>query len=110
MMLLEEHRTTGGSLSANGPYTVVENIPMEEETGVTAIAFTLPEILRQWGGRIREIQLDSACKFEQITTTPSNSLSLDGFLGNTNGSRFEVFALLGETYGSGPSGKNILSR
>ena len=98
-MLLEEHRTTGGPLSGN--YTVVEPIPIEEETGVTAIAFTLPEILRQWGGRIREIQLDSTCKFEQITTTPSINLSLDGLLGNTNGSRFEIFALLGETYGSG---------
>lgn len=78
-MLLEEHRTlpSGGSLS--GCYTVVEPIPIEEETGVTAIAFALPEILRQWGGRIREIQLDSACEFEQINhdTAPSNSLSPD---------------------------------
>jgi hypothetical protein len=65
MMLLEEHRgdrTSGGSFS--GLYTVVEPIPIMEETGVTAIAFTLPEILRQWGGRIREIQLDSACKYK----------------------------------------------
>ena len=68
-ILLEEHRsrrseTSGGTLS--GIYSVVEPIPIEEETGITAIAFTLPEILRQWGGRIREIQLDSACEFEQI--------------------------------------------
>jgi hypothetical protein len=69
-MLLEEHRSDrtsshGGSLS--GLYTVVEPIPIVEETGVTAIAFTLPEILRQWGGRIREIQLDSACEFDYCT-------------------------------------------
>lgn len=68
MMLLEEHRgdrtsgQSGGSFSGLSSYMVVEPIPIMEETGVTAIAFILPEILRQWGGRIREIQLDSACK------------------------------------------------
>ena len=53
---------------------MVEPIPIEEETGVTAIAFTLPEILRQWGGRIREIQLDSesASEFEQNISTAPN--------------------------------------
>jgi hypothetical protein len=68
--LLEEHRTSSSKSggSSSGLYMVVEPIPIEEETGVTAIAFTLPGILRQWGGRIREIQLDSACEFEQITT------------------------------------------
>ena len=32
-------------------YTV-QSIPLHEEAGFTAIAFSLPEILRQWGGRI----------------------------------------------------------
>jgi hypothetical protein len=63
-MLLEEHSASGESLS--GLYTVVEPIPIEEETGVTAIAFTLPEMLCQWGGHIREIQLDSAFEFGQL--------------------------------------------
>lgn len=44
----------------------VENIPLHEEEGFTAIAFALPEMLRQWGGRIREIALDSTCKFNVI--------------------------------------------
>jgi hypothetical protein len=60
-MLLEECSASGESLS--GLYTVVEPIPIEEETGVTAIAFTLPEMLHQWGGCIHKIQLDSACEF-----------------------------------------------
>jgi MULE transposase domain len=67
-------------LGQKGLY-VVQPIPLHEEPGFTAIAFALPEVLRQWGGRIREVALDSAW--------------------NTNGSRFEVYALLGEIYGSG---------
>ena len=72
-MLLEEHCTSCGNLG--GLYTVVEAILLEEETGVTAIAFTLPEILHQLGVHIREIQLDSACEFEQITTASKQSKS-----------------------------------
>ena len=67
-------------LGQKGLY-VVQPIPLHEEPGFTAIAFALPEVLCQWGGRIREVALDSAW--------------------NTNGSRFEVYALLGEIYGSG---------
>ncbi|KAK1221042.1 hypothetical protein PQX77_016154 [Marasmius sp. AFHP31] len=46
-----------------------------------AIAFSLVPLLRQWCGTIREISLDSAW--------------------NTNKARFEIYALLGEIYGSG---------
>ena len=60
---------------------VVSPIPLPEILGFEALAFALPQILRQWGGRLREIALDSAF--------------------NTNGSRFEVFALMGEIHGSG---------
>jgi len=67
-------------LGQKGLY-VVQPIPLHDEPGFTAIAFALPEVLWQWGGRIREVALDSAW--------------------NTNGSRFEVYALLGEIYGSG---------
>ncbi|KAJ7046237.1 hypothetical protein C8F04DRAFT_876143, partial [Mycena alexandri] len=56
-------------------------IPLPDVPGVTAIAFSLPNILREVGGRVRELSLDSAW--------------------DTNGSRYEVFALLGEVYGSG---------
>ena len=66
-MLLDEHRSkSSGRSHGSGLYSVVEPMLLEEENGVTAIAFTLPDILRQWAGRIREIQLDSACEFEQI--------------------------------------------
>lgn len=51
---------------------MVQPIPLHEEPGFTALAFSLPQILRQWGGRIREIALDSACEcsllfFEKCT-------------------------------------------
>ena len=77
-------------------YTV-KPIPITLEYGVTAIAFTLPHFLQQYGGQIRELALDSTCKFklEQI------GCHTHSFKVNTNGSRYEVFALLGEVYGAG---------
>jgi hypothetical protein len=41
----------------------IQSIPLREEPGITAIAFCLPQILREVGGRVRELSLDSACKF-----------------------------------------------
>jgi hypothetical protein len=57
-ILIEEAAQSHGVM--NGLYTV-QPIPLHEEAGFTALAFALPEILRQWGGRVREISLDSAC-------------------------------------------------
>ncbi|KAJ7689078.1 hypothetical protein B0H14DRAFT_2420865 [Mycena olivaceomarginata] len=65
------------------PLYTVESIPLPDVPDFTAIAFCLPNILREVGGRVRELSLDSACESD------------------TNGSRYEVFALLGEMYGSG---------
>lgn len=56
-ILLEEFRKS----SKPGLYTV-EPIQLAEEPGVSALAFALPDLLRQFGGRIRELALDSACK------------------------------------------------
>lgn len=55
-ILLEEFRKP----SSDRMYTV-EPIPVEQGEGITVIAFALPENLRQWGGRLRELQLDSTC-------------------------------------------------
>ena len=44
----------------------VEEVPLHEEEGFTAISFVLPEILAKWGGKIREIQVDSACKVDSF--------------------------------------------
>lgn len=55
-ILLEEAAQTSESL-----YQVHE-IPLPEVEGYTVLAFALPNVLRQWGGRIRELALDSACK------------------------------------------------
>jgi hypothetical protein len=56
-LLLEEAKTTG-------PHSlyVVKPIPLHSEDGIIAIAFALPDVLCQWGGRIREVALDSACE------------------------------------------------
>ena len=56
-VLLEEAWESG----KHGLYTV-EPIPLEEEAGFKAIAFTLPDLLRKFGGRVQELSLDSACK------------------------------------------------
>ncbi|RDX40007.1 hypothetical protein OH76DRAFT_1366849 [Lentinus brumalis] len=76
-ILLDEAKAGGSHAEL---YTV-EAVDLPEVEGFTALAFALPNILRKWGGRIREIALDSAW--------------------NTNGSGFELYALLGEVYGSG---------
>jgi hypothetical protein len=56
-ILIEE-----ASRNLNSLYSV-ESVPLHKEEGFTVIAFALPEILRQWGGRIREVALDSTCRF-----------------------------------------------
>lgn len=43
-------------------FTQAEPIPLPDIEGYKAIAFSLPDIIRQWGSHIREISLDSACK------------------------------------------------
>ncbi|KAF5366172.1 hypothetical protein D9758_005759 [Tetrapyrgos nigripes] len=55
------------------------NLPTVD--GYSGIAFSLPDVLQRFGGTVREVSLDSAW--------------------NTNGSRYELYALLGEVYGSG---------
>lgn len=62
-ILIEEASKKGPG--PGGMYKVTP-IPLNEETGFTAIAFSLPEMLRKWGGTIREISLDSACQFFKI--------------------------------------------
>ncbi|KAF5347071.1 hypothetical protein D9758_011667 [Tetrapyrgos nigripes] len=42
-----------------GNYTI-EQVLLPEQPGVTAIAFIIPDMLKQWAGRICEIALDSA--------------------------------------------------
>ena len=56
-ILIEEVSRNRNSLYTVGP------IPLYHEEGFTAIAFTLPEIMHQWGGRIWEAVLDSTCRW-----------------------------------------------
>jgi hypothetical protein len=44
------------------PFYRAEAIPLPDLEGFTAIAFALPEPLKKFGGRIRELVADSACK------------------------------------------------
>ncbi|KAK1222979.1 hypothetical protein PQX77_014179 [Marasmius sp. AFHP31] len=82
-ILIKEASQLQHSAESNKQIYEVESItlPDDPSDGFTAIAFSLVPLLRQWHGTIREISLDSAW--------------------NTNKSRFEIFALLGEVYGSG---------
>ncbi|KAL1744255.1 hypothetical protein HDZ31DRAFT_39152 [Schizophyllum fasciatum] len=59
----------------------VQAIPLPRHDGINALAFSVPEAAHKWGGKIREIALDSAW--------------------NTNGSGYEIYAILGEVHGSG---------
>jgi hypothetical protein len=66
-ILLEEAFTksdseTRSSTDKNLNTYSVEPIPVHDEPGFTAIAFSLPEVLRKWGGKVRELSLDSACQ------------------------------------------------
>ncbi|KAJ7787808.1 hypothetical protein B0H14DRAFT_2399159 [Mycena olivaceomarginata] len=80
-ILLDEFRSPAPMTGLNEGLYSVEPIPLALEHGFTAIAFALPKLLCETGGRIRELSLDSAW--------------------NTNGSRYEIYALLGEVYRSG---------
>jgi hypothetical protein len=56
--LLEEGQTKGGlGMYEAGP------IPLYAEDGFSGLAWMLPEMLQQWGSRIREVSLDSTCAF-----------------------------------------------
>ncbi|THU89116.1 hypothetical protein K435DRAFT_678583 [Dendrothele bispora CBS 962.96] len=74
-ILLKEHQEKKG----NG-YSVADVILPNIE-GYSGVAFSLPDILAKWGGQVREVAMDSAW--------------------NTNGCHYELYALLGEVFGSG---------
>ncbi|KAJ6522810.1 hypothetical protein DFH09DRAFT_1330397 [Mycena vulgaris] len=81
ILLDEFSRSKPDPKTGKKPLYSVEPIQLTGEPGFTAIAFALPQLLREVGGRVRELSLDSAW--------------------DTNGSGYEVYALLGEVYGSG---------
>lgn len=56
-MLLDKGQTAG----ALGTYRI-EPITLHSEAGFDALAFALPDMLLKFGGRIREISIDSACE------------------------------------------------
>ncbi|KLO05591.1 hypothetical protein SCHPADRAFT_988086, partial [Schizopora paradoxa] len=67
--------------AADGQLSKIESLFLAQEPGHVALSFAFPGHLERWADRIREISMDSAW--------------------NTNGSSYELFALLGETYGKG---------
>ncbi|KDQ08348.1 hypothetical protein BOTBODRAFT_166049 [Botryobasidium botryosum FD-172 SS1] len=58
-----------------------DRVDIDVPDGLSALAFSVPIMLEKWGARIREVALDSAW--------------------GTNRGGYEIFALLGEAYGSG---------
>lgn len=61
-ILLQEFTFRDPTSGEKEPLYSVDPIPFTPVPGLTAIAFALPKLLREVGGRVREIALDSACK------------------------------------------------
>jgi hypothetical protein len=62
-ILLEEFTSSPNPPSGGKePLYNIEPIPLIPQPGFTAIAFALPKILREVGGRVRELSFDSARK------------------------------------------------
>lgn len=49
------------------PLFRAEPIILHTVEGFSVVAFALPSVLEKWGGRVREVALDSACKQKYIT-------------------------------------------
>lgn len=94
--LLEKYETSGC-----GKYTV-KLVNLSDEPGFKTLAFVLPDMLRRFGGRMREIAMDSACETAgSITFYSAYIKPVTAHLGNTNGAKYELYSVLGELYGSG---------
>ncbi|KAF5343057.1 hypothetical protein D9758_011133 [Tetrapyrgos nigripes] len=96
-ILLEESSKKSND---SGNHYTIEAIDLSLVEGYIGLAFTLPDVLLKWGGQIREILLDSACKilFDLNALNDNHNLFIPE---NTNGSHYELYALIGELYGSG---------
>ena len=81
----------------SGLYTVIP-VPLHDEPGFVAIAFVLQEVYCQW---VVESERYLWTQLVHFSISCDIILDFSLLLGNTNKSRFEVYALLGETYGSG---------
>lgn len=57
------------------PYHI-EPIPMPDnaDDGYTAIAFSMPNLIRKWGGKIVEIALDSTCMYPFLPVSSVNTV------------------------------------
>jgi hypothetical protein len=64
MLLDEASKRTPEDKSAS--LYAIEEVALPEEEGYIAFAFVLPDLLRKWGGRIRELQMDSTCECPDI--------------------------------------------
>ena len=60
-ILLQEGSTKGQL----GRYAL-KSIVLPSEDGFTAIGWSLPDVMQQWGGRIREVAMDSTCMFDLL--------------------------------------------
>lgn len=47
-----------------------ECLEIEEPEGMSVIAFSIPEMIKRWRDRIREVVLDSACKQQRNPPLP----------------------------------------
>jgi hypothetical protein len=77
---------------------IIENIPMQEEEGISAIAFAFKDIVDEFGDNMQEIAMDSTCMSEILIfyyLHAKQSLTE----GKTNALGYEFYAIVGEANG-----------
>ncbi|KAJ7480511.1 hypothetical protein B0H11DRAFT_2280533 [Mycena galericulata] len=91
-VILEEFQSSEPDpATGKKPLYNIESIPLHDEPGITAIAFSLPE--RDVDGRVREISLDSAWETNEYQAAERLRISIDfirhptpiGFRNNVSG-------------------------
>ncbi|KAJ7278651.1 hypothetical protein C8J57DRAFT_1059197, partial [Mycena rebaudengoi] len=85
-ILLEEFTSPQPQTGKDESMYSIEPIRLTPQPGFNAIAFALPKILREVGGRVRELSLDSACTFYSTGLYFPLIGSDICISGNTNGS------------------------
>lgn len=71
-----------GVKRGDGDTYTVQLLDSHNEPGFTSISFALPDALRQWGGRIRELSMDSACMYLLSFPEPENQYLLTSSRGD----------------------------
>ena len=61
-LMSSKHLLSNASVSASGKGERVRVINIEDSADYDCLAFSIPEILKEWADHINELVMDSACK------------------------------------------------